>query len=150
MVAKTKIKFLPVVNAPENTILPKRGTKFAAGYDFYAPESFIIPAHGMSKLVHFNVKAIMPSDYFLNLKIRSGLSVKHGVMLACSGVIDADYANNTDNDGNIGARFINHSDTDYVVESGERCMQGIFLKYDVTDDDDADGIRGGAYGSTGK
>lgn len=143
-------KFEPVKTAPVDVILPTRGSKHAAGYDFYAPKDFTIPAHGTSELIHFNVKAIMANDEYLNLKIRSGLSVKHNILLACSGVIDADFANNPDNDGNIGAKFMNIGDVDYVVKKGERCMQGIFLKYLVTDDDNADGVRGGGYGSTGK
>lgn len=144
------IKFLPVKDAPANTKMPIRGTKNAAGYDFYAPHDILVPAHGMSKLVHFNVKAIMPSDIYLNLKIRSSSSVKHGIMLHCSGVIDSDFANNPENDGNIGAMFINNSDDDFVFQKGERCMQGIFLKYYTTDNDNADGKRGGGYGSTGE
>ena len=148
--AAKKRRFTPVEGAPANTKLPTRGSKNAAGYDFYAPYEFVVPAHGTSDLIQFNVKAIMPTDEFLYLKIRSGLSVKHEVTLACSGVIDADFANNPDNDGNIGAKFRNYSNTDYIVKKGERCMQGIFLKYQVTCDDDADGIRGGGYGSTGK
>ena len=142
--------FAPVVNAPEDTKLPKRGSKHSAGYDFYAPKDFVIPARGTSELIHFNVKAIMPKDEYLNLKIRSGLSVKHNIMLCCSGVIDADFANNPDNDGNIGAKFMNMGDTKYYMQKGERCMQGIFLKYFTVDDDDADGERGGGYGSSGK
>ena len=142
--------FKPVVNAPKDTILPKRGTKNSAGYDFYAPKDFVIPARGTSELIHFNVKAIMPKDEYLNLKIRSGLSVKHNILLACSGVIDADFANNLENDGNIGAKFMNIGDKKYYVKKGERCMQGIFLKYYTTDDDNADGERGGGYGSSGR
>lgn len=144
------IKFLPVKDAPADTKLPTRGTKYAAGYDFYAPHDIYIPAHGLSRLVHFNVKAIMPPNMYLDLKIRSGVSVKHGIMLHCSGVIDADFANNPDNDGNIGAMFINDSDVEFTFTKGERCMQGVFLKYYTTDDDNADGERGGGYGSTGK
>lgn len=144
------IKFLPTKNAPKDTKMPKRGTEKAAGYDFFAPCDILVPANGVSKLVPFNVKAIMPDDMFLLLKIRSGLSVKHNVMIECSGVIDADYANNDTNDGNIGAKFRNDSDVDYVIAKGERCMQGIFLKYGVTDDDNANGKREGGYGSTGR
>lgn len=142
--------FEVVKGAPEDTKLPKRGSENAAGYDFYAPCDFVIPAHGVSDLIHFNIKAIMPEEEFLMLKIRSGLSVKHNIMLCCSGIVDADYANNPDNDGNIGAKFMNMGDRDYFVTKGERCMQGIFLEYQITDDDDADGERGGGYGSTGK
>lgn len=147
---KESIRFEPVKGAPLDTKIPMRGTKSAAGYDFYAPYDIVVPAHGLSKLVHFNIKAIMLQDMFLFLRIRSGLSVKHGLMVHCSGIIDADYANNPDNDGNIGAMFINSSDEEYVIKKGERCMQGIFLHYGITDGDNASGNRGGGYGSSGK
>lgn len=147
---KESIRFEPVKGAPLDTKIPMRGTKSAAGYDFYAPYDIVVPPHGLSKLVHFNIKAIMPQDMFLFLRIRSGLSVKHGLMVHCSGIIDADYANNPDNDGNIGAMFINSSDEEYVIKKGERCMQGIFLHYGITDGDNASGNRGGGYGSSGK
>lgn len=147
---KESIRFEPVEGAPFGTKIPVRGTKSAAGYDFYAPYDIVVPPHGLSKLVHFNIKAIMPQDMFLFLRIRSGLAVKHGLMVHCSGVIDADYANNPDNDGNIGAMFINSSDEEYIIKKGERCMQGIFLHYGITDGDNASGNRGGGYGSSGK
>ena len=147
---KDSIRFEPVEGAPFGTKLPVRGTKSAAGYDFYAPYDIVVPPHGLSKLVHFNIKAIMPQDMFLFLRIRSGLAVKHGLMVHCSGIIDADYANNPDNDGNIGAMFINSSDEEYIIKKGERCMQGIFLCYNTTNNDNASGARGGGYGSSGK
>ena len=147
---KESIRFEPVEGAPFGTKIPMRGTKSAAGYDFYAPYDIVVPPHGLSKLVHFNIKAIMPQDMFLFLRIRSGLAVKHGLMVHCSGVIDADYANNPDNDGNIGAMFINSSDEEYIIKKGERCMQGIFLCYNTTNNDNASGARGGGYGSSGK
>lgn len=147
---KESIRFEPVKGAPLDTKLPMRGTKSAAGYDFYAPYDIVVPAHGLSKLAHFNIKAIMPQDMFLFLRIRSGLAVKHGLMVHCSGIIDADYANNPDNDGNIGAMFINSSDEEYIIKKGERCMQGVFLRYGITDSDNASGDRGGGYGSSGK
>mgnify|MGYP000027054323 CR=1 FL=1 len=144
-------KFALVKNAPKDTILPKRGSKYSAGYDFYAPEDISVPAHGSSKLTFFNVKVYMPKDEYLAVMVRSSLAVKHGLQTAqgtC--VIDSDYADNPDNDGNIGIAFVNNSNTDYKIKQGERCAQGIFTKYYVTDDDKADGVRAGGYGSTGK
>lgn len=143
--------FEPVKGAPEDTQLPKRSTKNAAGYDFYAPCDFVIPAGGASDIIRFNVKAHMIHSDFLQLKIRSGLSVKHDIMLACSGVIDADFADNPDNDGNIAAKFRNFGSEDYHVKKGDRICQGIFLKYYRTHDDEGcEAVRGGGYGSTGR
>ena len=92
----------------------------------------------------------MPGNMYLQAIIRSGLSMKHNIMLEASGVVDADYANNIDNDGNIGIKLRNDGDADYIIKKGERCMQGVFLKYYTTDNDVADGVRGGGYGSTGR
>lgn len=146
----TGIRFEAVKYASADTKLPERKTKFAAGYDFYAPHDIIIPAHDDSGLVWFDVKAAMPHNMYLQLHIRSSLAVHHDIMLETSGVIDADYYGNIDNDGNIAAKFRNYGDEMFVIKKGERCMQGIFMKYAVADNDTASGIRSGGYGSTGK
>lgn len=144
------IKFLPVIDAPAETKMPQRSTKFSAGYDFYAPCDILVPAHGVSKLVPLNIKALMPSDYVLQLFIRSSLATKHNLMLVNNvGIIDADYADNVENDGNIGVKYFNHGNVDYTIKKGERCAQGIFLRYGVTVDDEVKAIREGGYGSTG-
>lgn len=143
------IKFLPTIDAPESTKLPQRSTKFSAGYDFYAPTDIFIPAGGESVLVPLNVKAIMPGDMVLMLFIRSSLAVKFNLSLVNSvGIIDSDYANNPDNDGNIGVKFRNSGCKNIIIREGERCMQGIFVRYFVTEDDNASGERVGGYGST--
>lgn len=143
--------FEPVKGAPEDTRLPKRSTKNAAGYDFYAPCDFVIPAGGSSDIIRFNVKVHMIHSDYLQLKIRSGLSLKHGLIMLGSGVIDADFADNPDNDGNIATKFFNTSDEDYHVKKGDRVCQGIFMKhYRTHDDEGCDIQRGGGYGSTGR
>lgn len=142
-------KFYPVKDAPIDTVLPKRGSKHSAGYDFYAPCDIEVPADDCSKLIFLNIKAEMPKDEYLQLVIRSSLAVKYGIVLETSGVIDADYFENENNDGNIGVKFRNNSDADYLIKKGERCCQGIFLKYGVVDDDDTVHERSGGYGSTG-
>lgn len=143
-------KFYPVKNAPADTVLPKRGSKYSAGYDFFAPCDIPIPANSCTKLIFLNVKAEIPKDEYLQLVIRSSVAVKYGIVLETSGVIDADYFGNPDNDGNIGVKFRNNSETNYLIKKGERCCQGIFLKYGVVDDDDVTNERAGGYGSTGK
>ena len=143
------IKFLPTIDAPESTKLPQRSTKFSAGYDFYAPTDIFIPAGGESVLVPLNVKAIMPGDMVLMLFIRSSLAVKLNLSLVNSvGIIDSDYANNPNNDGNIGVKFRNNGSETIIIREGERCMQGIFVRYFVTEDDNATDERVGGYGST--
>lgn len=139
------IKFLPTIDAPANTKLPQRSTQFSAGYDFYAPTDIFVPAGGESVLVPLNIKAIMPGDMVLMLFIRSSLAVKFNLSLVNSvGIIDSDYANN------IGVKFRNNGSETIIIREGERCAQGIIVRYCVTSDDEASAVRGGGYGSTGR
>lgn len=141
--------FEVVKGAPADTRIPVRGSEHAAGYDFFAPKDIVIPAHGKSKLVSFNVKAYMQDDEFLYMRIRSGLATKKGIVLETSGVIDADYYGNENNDGNIATVFRNNSNENFVLFKGERCCQGIFMKYLPADNDVNLGARRGGHGSTG-
>lgn len=130
--------------------LPQRSTAKSAGYDFFVIEDVVCKAHEIT-LVKTGIKACFPDDEVLLLFNRSsnpkkkGLEIPNGV-----GVIDADYYNNPDNEGEIGGLFRNTLDEDVVLKAGEKMMQGIFVKYFVTDDDDATGERSGGFGSTGR
>ena len=66
------------------------------------------------------------------------------------GVIDSDYYNNSDNEGHIFIQVINLKDQDVEIKKGEAIAQGIFQKYLVADDDKAEGVRTGGFGSTDK
>ena len=65
-------------------------------------------------------------------------------------IIDADYYNNPDNDGEIFFQIINFSPYDIVLEKGEKIGQGIIHQYLTTYDDNATGERIGGFGSTQK
>lgn len=143
-------RFELVSYAPSGAKKPVRGTKESAGYDFYAPCDITIPAKGVSENIPLYVKAYLKSNNFLQLKIRSGLAVKHSIILCTSGVIDSDYADNADNEGNICVKFANLSNEDYTIKAGERCCQGIILNYGkVVDDEFLQDKRVGGHGSTG-
>ena len=66
------------------------------------------------------------------------------------GIIDADYYDNPENEGEIYFGFYNLSNETIVIEEGEKLGQGIFMSYHMTDDDFADGERVGGFGSTGE
>lgn len=142
--------FEKVKGAPKDTVLPTRATEHSAGYDFVAPADIVIPAGGVSGLVFTNVKCGMRANEFLMLVVRSSLAVKHQITFESSGIIDSDYYSNKDNDGNIGINFRNNGTSDYVIKKGERCVQGIFIKYLTTENDTANMKRIGGYGSSGK
>lgn len=128
--------------------LPTRATKNSIGYDFYSPIAVDIePMH--SQMIWTDVKAIFNSDEALIINVRSSMG-KQPVMIAnTQGWIESDYANNPDNDGNIGFRLFNLGDTIYTVHVGDRIGQGMFIKYLTTDDDNETSTRNGGFGSTG-
>lgn len=81
---------------------------------------------------------------------RSSLAMKKGLVLGTvTGVIDASYYNNIDNEGNIGLPLYNMSDEEITIELGDRIAQGVAIKYIVAEDDITKGERRGGFGSSG-
>lgn len=134
--------------------LPIRKTKYSAGYDIEAAEDTVIPSFkkGMAPtLVKTGIKAYMQDDEVLMLYNRSSNPKKKGLILANSvGVVDKDYYGNLDNDGHIMFAFYNIKDEDIIVKKGEAIGQGVFQKYFISDNDQAEGKRLGGFGSTTK
>ena len=129
--------------------LPVRATKNSIAYDFYSPVERTILPH-RSVMFWTDVKAIFNSDEALLINVRSSMG-KQPVMIAnTQGWIESDYANNPDNDGNIGFRLFNLGNTPYEIHVGDRIGQGMFIKYLTTDDDEATAQRMGGFGSSGK
>ena len=129
--------------------LPKRATKHSAGYDFYTPIAFTLKPHG-TIIIPTDVKAYMQDDEVLKLYIRSSIAIKRGVKLSNTPIIDSDYHNNPDNDGNILLSFTNTTKNTVRFKKGERIAQGIFVKYLVADDDNVETERYGGIGSSNK
>ena len=134
--------------------LPVRKTKYSAGYDIEAAEDTVVPSFkkGMNPtLIKTGLKAYMQDDEVLMLYNRSSNTKKKGLILANSvGVIDKDYYGNVDNDGHIMFAFYNIKDEDITIKKGEAIGQGVFQKYLVIDDDEAEGEIKGVFGSTSK
>ena len=129
---------------------PTRGSIHSAGYDFYAYDDYTIEPQ-QSVLIKTGVKAYMPPDEYLDLRVRSSLGIKRQLMLATgASVIDSDYYNNEENEGEIMVVLYNYGDTTQTIEAGERIVQGIFTKYFLIDDDDTADQRTGGTGSTNK
>lgn len=102
-------------------------------------------------LVPTGIKCQLDDGYYLELSIRSSCPLKHWLMLANGvGIIDADYYNNPDNEGHIYFQIINLAPFDIILQKGEAIGQGIIKKYEVTEDDNASGVRMGGFGSTSK
>lgn len=133
----------------ESLLLPRRATKGSAGYDFFAPFSFSLPP-GASITVPTGVRVRMREDWVLQLYPRSGLGFKYRLQMNNTvGIIDSDYFD-SDNEGHIFIKLTNASREGKTVDvtQGTGFAQGIFLQYGITEDDDAEGIRNGGFGST--
>lgn len=134
--------------------LPVRKTKHSAAYDIEAAEEVVLPSFqkGMKPtLIPTGIKAYMQSDEVLLIVPRSSGPKKQGISFPHNvGVIDSDYYNNPDNEGHIFVQCINLKDEDVVIKKGEAVAQAIFQKYLTVDDDNAEGMRTGGFGSTDK
>ena len=132
-------------------IKPKRSTKKSAGYDIFSPIDFKL-APGEDIVIKLGIKAYMQDDEYLMIVPRSGLGFKFYSRLANTvGIIDADYYNNEDNEGEIAVKIRNESeDKELIVEKGKAICQAIFMKYLLVDGDSTDegGERKGGFGST--
>ena len=133
--------------------LPKRSTKNAAGYDIEAAEDIVIPMWkpGIKPtLIPTGLKAYCaPNEWFMLANRSSG--PKKGFLMANSiGIIDSDYYGNESNDGHFYFAYFNCSDHDIEVKKGDIIGQVVFMNYLIADDDNADGIRKGGFGSTDK
>lgn len=130
--------------------MPNRATKNSAGYDFYSPIDVVIEPNS-AKLIFTNIKACFEPDEVLILCSTSGMG-KRGVVLANGiGIIDADYYNNDNNEGNIGFMLRNLGGEPYVVKIGDKIGQGIFTKFlKVDNEEEVTAQRVGGFGSTVK
>lgn len=131
--------------------LPKRGTCGSAGYDFFSPFDFSL-SPGETIQFKTGIRVWLDNDKFLMLCPRSGLGFKYRVQLDNTvGIIDSDFVL-SDNCGQISVKLTNDGKEgkNVVIRQGEAFMQGIILPYFKTDDDVADAIRNGGFGSTDK
>lgn len=133
-----------------NIKLPTRGTRNAAGYDFYAPFDFTVsPDYPIT--IPTGINALFnDKSYALIIMPRSGSGFKYGLRLMNTvGLIDADYSE-ANNYGHIMIKLI--SNTPVTFHKGERFAQGVFLPYGIVMDENLDDLadRTGGIGSTGK
>ncbi len=132
----------------EEAVIPTRGSKLSAGYDFSIAETVTINP-GEVVLCKTGIKAKMQDDEVLKIYVRSSIGFKRHLRLANSvGIIDADYYGNENNEGHIMIPLHNFGLEPQTIRQGERIAQGIFEKYLVVTDDETITERVGGFGST--
>lgn len=135
----------------ESINLPRRATAGSAGYDFYAPVDFVVKP-GESVKIPTGIRVEMEEGWVLKCYPRSGLGFKYRLQLNNTvGIIDSDYFY-SDNEGHMFAKITNDTNEDKTVElvQGAGFMQGIFVEYGITVDDEVTEVRNGGFGSTTK
>ena len=140
-----------IINKSDNN-LPAYETSSSAGMDLraYLPEGPITLKPMQRTLVPTGLFMEIPEGYEGQVRPRSGLAIKHGItVLNTPGTIDADYR------GEVKIILVNLSDTDFVINSGERVAQIVFAKCErmevVSVETLSETERGaGGFGHTGK
>lgn len=131
--------------------LPQYETAHAAGMDmraFVENEITIKPLQRV--LIPTGLSIELPVGYEAQIRPRSGLAYKHGISIVnAPGTIDADYR------GELKVLLVNLSDTDFVVNNGDRIAQMVIAKHETISwevvEELSDTARGaGGYGHTGK
>ena len=110
--------FSPMKEIP----LPARATEGAAGFDLQAAiDETVVIEPGQFKLIPTGLSVSMPKNLELQVRPRSGLAAKYGVtVLNSPGTIDSDYG------GEIKVILMNHGNTGFWIQRGDRIAQGVF------------------------
>ena len=147
---KPKVRGFEKVSGYDNAIIPTRKTAKSCGYDVHIYTTTPVTIKPKeTKMFTTGIKAYMPNDEFLAIYVRSSIGIKKHLMLNNSVcVIDKDFYNNKENEGNIVIALYNYGDEPITLEPMERVAQGVFQKYYIADDDDATQERVGGIGST--
>jgi dUTP pyrophosphatase len=100
------------------SFLPKKSTKYAAGYDVSTSQHriTILKGHQMTE-VPLGWSVLMPTNCYGTLALRSGFHRRHPHLAVIGGIIDADYS------GEVRMMLMNHGDEDVKVYRGHEFAQ---------------------------
>ena len=133
-----------------NLPLPTYATAGAAGMDLLAAVDapVMVPPLGRA-LIPTGLAVALPPGHELQIRPRSGLALRHGIVLPNSpGTIDEDYR------GELQIIVLNRGDAPFAVERGMRIAQAVLAPvtraaWAEVDDLDATTRSAGGFGSTG-
>lgn len=159
----------------ENIKMPVRATKHSAGYDMFVAKDIVVypiadvvgsvPKSAKPEildaviekyktarptLVSTGVKCYLEEGQYLKLVSRSSIPLKTWMICGNSeGIIDADYADNPQTDGEIFFEVMNLSNTPVLLQKGDKICQGIICRYETFDKEETPKEeRKGGFGST--
>ncbi|KPU28164.1 deoxyuridine 5'-triphosphate nucleotidohydrolase [Caloranaerobacter sp. TR13] len=130
--------------------IPNYKTKGASGIDLFANIDKDLVLKPMERvLIPTGIYLSIPEGYEGQIRARSGLAIKYGIGLANGiGTVDSDYR------GEIKVILINFGDKEFVIKSGDRIAQLVFVKYEKAEFNEVEVLddteRGsGGFGHTG-
>lgn len=142
---------IKILRLPHNKNVPEYKTDGSSGMDLSAAISEPVELKPLERrLIPTGIKVEIPKGYEIQVRARSGLSLKHGITLInCIGTVDSDYR------GEICVPLVNISNETYTIQPEERIAQMVVCKVEypeiVITNDLSDTTRGiGGFGSTGK
>jgi len=140
---------IKIVNRSDNPA-PQYQTLHSAGMDIHAYLEEDIRMNPMERvLVPTGLYIELPGGYEAQVRPRSGLAIKHGIMvLNTPGTIDADYR------GEIKIILANLSNEIFTIKNGDRIAQLVINKYEKIEWETVEELgktvrKGGGFGSTG-
>ncbi len=130
--------------------LPSYQTEQSAGMDLVAAIGAAVTiTPGERAIIPTGLYIELPEGYELQIRGRSGLAAKAGIMPANGvGTIDADYR------GEIGVILLNTSKTTFTVQRGDRIAQAVVAQFEHVVWNEVEtlnetGRGSGGFGSTG-
>ena len=148
LVSELKVK-IKIRRIDQSLPLPEYHSLGAAGFDFCCRETTTVESKSLG-YISLNVAIALPDGHMILLAARSS-TPKRGLMLANGvGIMDRDYAGNSDE---YKAVVYNYTAQPVTVMRGERIVQGIVLRSDQVEWEEVSDLgvsdRGG-FGTTGK
>ena len=150
----TEANFKEINKLYDGIKLPKRATKYSAGYDFYVSGNASLPSKG-SYVIPTGIRWVCDKEEdknkVLQIYPRSGIGFRTGVRLMNTvGIIDADYWEGN-NEGHIMVKLYNPMDSHLHIKDGDAIVQGVITEYHTCDnEEEIVEKRTGGMGSTDK
>lgn len=139
-----------IMKVDKDVPTPKYAHQDDAAMDVYSAENYVLQP-GERKIISTGLKFDTPVGYEIQIRPRSGLSLKHGIaVLNSPGTIDAGYR------GVVGILLINHGKEPFEIKKCDRIAQITFHKVisteliEVNEISEATDRGAGGFGSTGK
>ena len=133
----------------KNFDLPEYATQGSSGVDLRSSEDYIIKPFERA-LVATGIKLAIPAGYEVQVRPRSGLALKHGIIIPnAPGTIDSDYR------GEVKVILMNLGREDFIIKAGDRIAQMILapvakISWEECAELEETARGSGGFGSTGR